>query len=52
MPEEFLLDEDGRAVAVHRRVTVRTPGLAGRAIVHEAAWLPGPEAPSRPPTRW
>ncbi|BDU07242.1 hypothetical protein [Nocardia cyriacigeorgica] len=37
MPEEFPLDEDGRAVAVHRRVTVRTPGLAGRAIVHEAA---------------
>ncbi|WP_280183020.1 DUF7379 domain-containing protein [Nocardia cyriacigeorgica] len=37
MPEEFLLDEDGRAVAVHRRVTLRTPGLAGRAIVHEAA---------------
>lgn len=37
MPEEFLLDEDGRAVQVHRRVTLRTPGLTGRATVHEAA---------------
>ncbi|WP_280467990.1 alpha/beta hydrolase [Nocardia cyriacigeorgica] len=37
MPEEFPLDEDGRAVEVHRRITLRTPGLAGRATVHEAA---------------
>ncbi|NEW42028.1 alpha/beta hydrolase [Nocardia cyriacigeorgica] len=37
MPEEFLLDEDGRAVEVHRRITLRTPGLAGRATVHEAS---------------
>ena len=36
MVDDIRLDEDGRALDLHPRVRIRTPGLLGRARVHEA----------------
>jgi hypothetical protein len=36
MVDETTLDEDGRPVQLHPRVTIRTPGLAGRVRVHDS----------------
>jgi hypothetical protein len=46
MTEEFSLDRDGRAVALHRRVSLRTPGLSGRAFVSSDG-VPGARGPEQ-----